>query len=306
VNFTNPDSLPPPAEPATTRPDAELQSTRAVAAPAAVFASGPSNPDVTRRELPPDLRVPWGWRDLLWFLLFGVLSSMVLTWLVALAAMALSHTPMTRMQAGDALTPAVLVIGQGLWSGVALIYLFAVVRVRAADAPFWRTIGWHGLPGARDARAIIALRFAAGGSIMAVVVSVLGRYGGENGELPIEKLFDSRFSVVMLMSLGILVAPLVEETIFRGFLYPLIARQFGVPVGIVITGLVFGLMHAAQLWGGWLQIGLLIGVGMVLTWVRARTGTVAASYLVHLGYNSLLFIGFVIATGGLRHFTASI
>jgi hypothetical protein len=31
---------------------------------------------------------------------------------------------------------------------------------------------------------------------------------------------------------------------------------------------------------------------------------VAASYLVHLGYNSLLFIGFVIATGGLRHFTA--
>jgi membrane protease YdiL (CAAX protease family) len=45
-------------------------------------------------------------------------------------------------------------------------------------------------------------------------------------------------------------------------------------------------------------------VGVVLTWVRARTGTVTASYLMHLGYNSLLFLGFVIATGGLRHFTA--
>jgi len=56
------------------------------------------------------------------------------------------------------------------------------------------------------------------------------------------------------------------------------------------------------LWGGWSQIALLVGVGIVLTWVRARTGTVLASFLVHLGYNGLLFTAFVVATGGLRHF----
>jgi membrane protease YdiL (CAAX protease family) len=110
--------------------------------------------------------------------------------------------------------------------------------------------------------------------------------------------------VVLLMSLGILVAPLVEETIFRGFLYPLLARRFGVPVGVVVTGLLFGAMHGPQLWPAYTQIGLMMLVGVVLTWVRARTGTVTASYLMHLGYNSLLFLGFVIATGGLRHFTA--
>jgi membrane protease YdiL (CAAX protease family) len=215
--------------------------------------------------------------------------------------MAILHAPMPNLRNGDSLSPSVLVISQALWSGVALVYLFTVVRLRSAE-PFWRTIGWRALPGASDARGAIAMRFAAGGAALALAVSVLGRFSGENGELPIEKLFDSRLSVVMLMGLGILVAPLVEETIFRGFLYPLIARQFGVPVGIVVTGTVFGLMHAAQLWGGWMQIALLVGVGMVLTWVRARTGTVAATYFVHLGYNSLLFLGFVIATGGLRHF----
>jgi membrane protease YdiL (CAAX protease family) len=74
-----------------------------------------------------------------------------------------------------------------------------------------------------------------------------------------------------------------------------------VPAGILVTGVLFGSLHAAQLWGGWGQIGLLICVGIVLTWVRARTGTVVASYLVHLGYNGMLFLGLALATGGLRH-----
>ena len=93
--------------------------------------------------------------------------------------------------------------------------------------------------------------------------------------------------------LGVLVAPLVEETIFRGFLYPVIARRLGIAAGVAITGTLFGLMHAAQLWGGWGQIALLILVGIVLTWVRARTGTVAASYFVHLGYNGLQLLGYL-------------
>ncbi len=140
-----------------------------------------------------------------------------------------------------------------------------------------------------------------GGAALAIGISIAGRFVNQNVDLPIEKLFQSRNSVLLLMSLGVLVAPLVEETIFRGFLYPVIARQFGLPAGILVTGLLFGLMHGAQL--GWAlgQTGLMICVGIVLTWVRARTGTVGASYLVHLGYNGLLFLVFALATGGLRH-----
>ena len=48
---------------------------------------------------------------------------------------------------------------------------------------------------------------------------------------------------------------------------------------------------------------LLVFVGITLTWVRARTGTVTASYFVHLGYNSLQLAGYLIyvAGGGMRH-----
>jgi membrane protease YdiL (CAAX protease family) len=56
------------------------------------------------------------------------------------------------------------------------------------------------------------------------------------------------------------------------------------------------------LWGGWGQIALLILVGVVLTWVRARTGTVAASYFVHLGYNGLQLVGYLIyVVSGAHH-----
>jgi len=169
------------------------------------------------------------------------------------------------------------------------------------QTPFWRAMGWRGLHFAGQTPSASILRCLGGGAMLALIVSFAGRFFNEKSDLPIEELFHSRPTVILLMGFGILVAPLVEETMFRGFLYPIVARRFGVAAGVIVTGVLFGAMHAQQLWGGWGQIGLLIGVGIVLTWVRARTGTVAASYLVHLGYNSLLFLGFFIGTGGLRH-----
>ena len=51
--------------------------------------------------------------------------------------------------------------------------------------------------------------------------------------------------------MGVLLAPVLEETIFRGYIYPVVARSFGINAGILVTGTLFGLLHASQLWGGW-------------------------------------------------------
>ncbi len=135
-----------------------------------------------------------------------------------------------------------------------------------------------------------------------LVVSFAGAFLNSKETLPIEELLKARVSMLLFAVLGVVVAPLVEETIFRGFLYPIIARRAGIAAGIVITGILFGSLHAVQLWGGWGQIALLMLVGIVLTWVRARTGTVAASYFVHLGYNGLQLLGYLLyLAGGLRH-----
>jgi membrane protease YdiL (CAAX protease family) len=253
-------------------------------------------------SVPEDLRSPWGWLDLSLFVGFGFLGLMAAAGIVVGAAVLGFGMPM-RYLAQQSATPAksiVAILAQGVWSGFVLLYFYTLVRVRMR-APFWRTMGWRGLHFAGQTTSASVFRCLGGGAMLALMVSFAGRLFNEKGELPIEELFHSRPTVILLMSFGILVAPLVEETMFRGFLYPIVARRFGVGAGVIVTGILFGGMHAQQLWGGWGQIGLLIGVGIVLTWVRARTGTVMASYLVHLGYNSLLFLGFFAATGGLRH-----
>jgi hypothetical protein len=96
--------------------------------------------------------------------------------------------------------------------------------------------------------------------------------------------------------MAVLLAPLVEETIFRGYIYPVIGARWGELAGILITGSLFGLLHGFQLGGALWQIVLLVVVGIVFTWVRASAKTVAASYCLHMGYNSFLFAGFLAST----------
>ena len=101
---------------------------------------------------------------------------------------------------------------------------------------------------------------------------------------------------MMFVAMAVFVAPLVEETLFRGYLYPLFARSFGVAPAIVVTGVLFGLMHGAQLGWTWGLVATLTLVGIVFTLVRARTGTVFASFLMHLGYNLLISLATGLST----------
>jgi membrane protease YdiL (CAAX protease family) len=253
--------------------------------------------------VPEDLRAPWGWSDVGLFLIFIVIGSLVTTWGLVFLAVRLFGGNISDFTGPSMSTSksVLLLLSQGLLDAGAIVYLFVMLRART-PAPFWRTIGWHDLH--LDGRTFhaSAIRCLGGGAVLAMGVSFVGGFLNSKESLPIEELLQARISVVLFAVLGVLVAPLVEETIFRGFLYPVIARRWGIAAGILITGTLFGLLHAAQLWGGWGQIALLIFVGLLLTWVRARTGTVTASYFVHLGYNGLQLLGYLAYTmSKLRH-----
>jgi membrane protease YdiL (CAAX protease family) len=241
------------------------------------------------------LRVPWGWPEVALFVILGVIASVVVTWGAAEIAVRFFGVNSNEVFGATMSTAKSVVVlaSQALLDGLAILYLYLMVVART-EAPFWPTIGWREMhTGSRKLRES-ALQFLAGGGVLALGVSFAGGFLNSKETLPIEQLLQARVSIILFGILGVLVAPLVEETIFRGFFYPVIARRLGVGAGIAITGTLFGLMHAAQLWGGWGQIALLILVGVVLTWVRARTGTVAASYFVHLGYNGLQLVGYLI------------
>jgi membrane protease YdiL (CAAX protease family) len=248
-----------------------------------------------RPRTPDDLRVTWGWTEVLVLVVFYLIGSAVVTWVIGEAAILVLGIPKDQVF-GDTMSTAksvVVLVSQALVDGLAILYFYLMILTSTSE-PFWRSMGWREMrPGLGKIRDSV-FHYLAVGAMLAVLVSFVGGFLNSKEPLPIEGLLTARVSIVLFGVLGVLVAPLVEETMFRGFLYPVIARRLGVAAGVAITGTLFGLMHAAQLWGGWGQIALLILVGVVLTWVRARTGTVAASFFVHLGYNSLQLIGYLV------------
>jgi membrane protease YdiL (CAAX protease family) len=258
--------------------------------------------------LPPDVKPPaeiqmFRWRDLAYVTVFYLVVGAALAKMALAGAAVISHTSEDALKDMPAMYVAAVATSQALLSLSTLAFLWLLVRSRGT-APFWPSLGWRALPAVMP-RAALAIRCVLGGAVLAMVIQGASYFGGTKSSVPMEDFFRDRASVLMMMGLGILVAPLIEETLFRGCVYPVVARSFGMPVGIVVTGTLFGLAHSLQLAGAWREVALVTVVGFVLTYVRARTGTVLASFLVHLGYNSFLFGAFFVATGGLRNFPGS-
>lgn len=278
-----------PPEPALLKTDQQLQRVP------------PTEPQVSlppATVLPEDIRVPWGWIDLLLFVVLALAGTFLFSILLAIG-FALFGVPLSRLQKPGSAEGLFVVISQGILFFVLLGYLFLQTRVRF-HAPFWRTLGWRPLQTHRVRGAWAYLGLIVSGLSLALLVQVGSAIFGTKTQLPMEQLFQDRRTAMLLVLMAVLLAPVVEETIFRGYLYPLIARTFGITTGIAATGILFGLLHAPQLWGGWVQIGLLILVGIVFTYVRAVTRTVLGSYLLHVSYNSFISIAFLIGTHGLR------
>jgi membrane protease YdiL (CAAX protease family) len=194
-----------------------------------------------------------------------------------------------------------------------LLFLYVTLSVLPGKS-FWHTLGWRKLiPTASN----LPFKLPANpwlylfcGAALSLLTSIAGSRVHTPDDMPIELLLKSRVGALFMMGMAVAVAPLVEETVFRGYLYPVLVRivsgilrffgveprgamHAGIAGSIVATGVSFGLLHGAQLAWTWGIVSLLILVGITFTYVRARTGTVFASFLMHLGYNSLIaFVSF--------------
>jgi membrane protease YdiL (CAAX protease family) len=163
--------------------------------------------------------------------------------------------------------------------------------------PLAQAIRWN-LPNRR--RAIYAL---AGGLALALFSDfaqvIFSRWIPKS--LPITEFFQDRSSALLLAGFGVLVAPLVEEMLFRGFLYPALSRLTGPLPAVIVTAAGFAFIHGSQLAYSLVPLLLIFVVGVVLTVTRAVTKSVATSVLVHMAYNFTLFLQFYVGTQGFRN-----
>ena len=222
---------------------------------------------------------------------WGLLAALpVVLFLLFLAALSLLPAPEPAAPSVNVL--AVLVL-QSFFYLMLLLYIYSVVRLKHR-LPFWAGLRWPRAPGTGAANFVLA------GAVLAVLVQVLSL--PNKTKLPIERLFHSQEAVYLLAAFGILVAPLVEEVIFRGFLFAALEWSWGLHAAVWSTSVLFAAIHVPQLRGGVLPVVAIFGVGLALSWIRARTGSLAPPYFMHLAYNSTLFILLYFATQGFRQF----
>ena len=268
-------------------------------------------------NLPEDLRISWSWPHLLLFAHFLVVSQFVVGILFVGYFSLDRHLSQKQLRQLLESDPKVLVGINVLLFALVFLFLYVTLAV-LRDSPFWRSLGWKKLtPDPTTGKSNPWVYFFSG-SGLAIFVAIASSRVKSAGHTPIEEFLKNRAGALSLMAMAVLVAPLVEETVFRGYLYPVfvrilsgIARFFGmeyaaalrasVATSVFLTGTLFGLMHGYQLGWTWGLVSLLILVGIIFTLARAWTGTVLASFLLHLGYNSMIALSSIIATKGFTH-----
>jgi CAAX protease family protein len=268
--------------------------------PSPDMAAAPPPPAASASNIavPQDLRVPWTWLDLLLLGILTLAGSILLNLALGKVFRAFGVTA-AQFRGSPALFGLFTLVHQTLLFALLLAYLVAQIRW-SFGSPFWRTIGWRALEPGQIPRALRYSGIVLGGFLLALLVEFISLRFGNKARLPIQQLFQDRRIALVVVLMAVFVAPWIEETIFRGYIYPVVARSYGVTVGVLGTGILFGLLHAPQLWGGWVQIVSLVLVGIILTCVRALTRTVLASFLLHLSYNFFVSFGAVIVMQGLR------
>jgi hypothetical protein len=254
----------------------------------------PENPVPELIIHPPPQREPaWTVWDLLLILIFAFASFMLVG---ALGLSIAQSVPALRASSKQelALNPMVAVPIE--FAAYLLTFIFMRVLVTArSQQDFWTAVKWK-MPGTMETAGYISA-----GVIMAIIGQIAGHLLPIPKTLPIDLYFKDASSTYLMVAFGLLVAPLMEELLFRGLLFPLAARAIGVVSGTILTAALFALVHQGQLAQAWAPLLVLFVVGLVLTSVRARTNSVAASWIVHFSYNATLFAVLFYATGGFRH-----
>jgi len=251
------------------------------------------SPELPRAPFRADLQrenPPWTLLDVVRILLVAIVAIVVLGAVIIPVAARHLGVPPTSAQITE--NPRVALPVQT--SAYMVVLVFMVMTLRVRRQPFWKTIQWN-WPATRWFAYLLA------GVVLGFLIEGASAFLPIPKEVPFDKYFTDASGAYLMAIFGVTLAPLMEELFFRGFLYPSLNRALGLALSLVITALSFALLHAAQLAHAWAPLLLIFLVGLALTYVRARTKSVASSFLLHAGYNSTLFALMWFATDHFQH-----
>ena len=148
---------------------------------------------------------------------------------------------------------------------------------------FWKAVGWE-WPGRPKRVILISVLIALG--LYALAWGVTSLYGGNKTDL--DRLIESSmYTRVVTALVAVATAPLIEELIYRGVLYPAVEKITGTVFAIILVSMLFAGVHVVQYRDNIAVILVITILSFTLTIARAVTGKVLPAFIIHLVFNGI-------------------
>jgi membrane protease YdiL (CAAX protease family) len=235
-----------------------------------------------------------------------------LTWLEAMKAFGLWVTSVLVLAVIPVLVAAPYLIYRGLTAGQAAIlpdalksdkmllfytvvgivpahvltlYLAYLVVTEGGKHPFWKTLRFE-WPARTTPIITTVLCVLTAVLLYGLAWGVTTLYGGEKTDLDL-LIESSMYTRVATAIIAFATAPLVEEVVYRGVIYPAVERITGTAFAIAVVSMLFAGVHVIQYQKNLMVILVITLLSITLTVARAVTGKLLPSFIIHLIFNGV-------------------
>jgi membrane protease YdiL (CAAX protease family) len=197
---------------------------------------------------------------------------------------------------GDKISePTYMAVYSGLaYAAAGALIIFVPWRIKKKWGTTREEVGLLGAPTWTDI-GLSVVGFGAYFVLAAVVVAIFSLFpwfdAGQAQDVGFSGLADVGQKLVAFLAL-VIIAPIAEEMIFRGWLYGKMRKRTNMWVAMLVVSALFGLMH-----GQW-NVGVnVFAMSLIMCGMREITGTIWGGIILHMIKNGVAFYFLFVVAG---------
>lgn len=218
----------------------------------------------------------WTWLDLVLVTVSGLLLGLAAVVAFALIAR-LTGTPLPA-------SALVLLVSAGLYGALTLMAWLLVVQRRG--------VGWTGIGFRRTSVTavlwmvpLLAVMLSVNAAVTVLVTRAVGNVQNPQVNALAPGGTMSLRDLLLLLLAASVIAPIVEEMLFRGLLYRYLRARMGVVGSVALSAGLFAALHAVPV-----LLPMLLVIGVTLALVAERYDSIVPCIALHALHNSLMLV----------------